>query len=56
MPLLFTESLCLSLFLLATIEHKYYTHKEKSDTGLHLHQSAAENMEIMMDNNTQATF
>lgn len=28
MPLLFTESLFLSLFLLATVKQKYYTHNE----------------------------
>lgn len=39
MPLVFTELLCLSLFLLAT-EQKYYTHEEESDHGLDLHPSA----------------
>lgn len=40
MPLVFTESRCLSLFLLATVEQKYVTHEEKSEQGLYPHQSA----------------
>lgn len=64
MPLVFTESRCLSLFLLATIEQKHYTRKEKSDggggaapasVGCHSRQNAcaAENVEIVMENITE---
>lgn len=36
MPLVFTESFCLSLFLLATVEHKFVSKlkKEEPDCGL----------------------